>query len=191
MSSIAEFEPRVIELRTRGAGPQAIFDRIRLETPEFTGSLSAVKRVCVRLKKQEGPCARDVAIRVETKPGEVAQVDFGYVGELFDPDQGVMRRAWVFVMVLGYSRHQFAAIVFDQKVETWIDLHIRAFEFFGGVPAVIVPDNLKSAVIRAAFGVDDEAVLNRSYRELARYYGFRIDPTPPRAPQKKGMPNDN
>jgi len=56
----------------------------------------------------------------------------------------------------------------------------------GGVPRVIVPDNLKAAVIRAAFGVDDEPVLNRSYRELARHFGFRIDPTPPRSPEKKG-----
>ena len=63
---------------------------------------------------------------------------------------------------------------------------MRAFEYFGGVPGVIVPDNLKSAVIRAAFGVDDEPVLNRTYRELARHYGFQIDPTPPRAPKKKG-----
>ena len=54
------------------------------------------------------------------------------------------------------------------------------------MPTTIVPDNLKSAVIRAAFGVDQEPALNRSYRELARYYGFRIDPTPPRSPEKKG-----
>jgi hypothetical protein len=51
---------------------------------------------------------------------------------------------------------------------------------------VIVPDNLKAAVIRAAFGVKDVAELNRSYRDLARYYGFRVDPTPPRSPEKKG-----
>lgn len=49
-----------------------------------------------------------------------------------------------------------------------------------------MPDNLKAAVIRAAFAVDEESVLNRSYRELARYYGFQIDPTPPRSPEKKG-----
>lgn len=80
----------------------------------------------------------------------------------------------------------YCDLVFGQKIETWLRLHRSAFEFFGGVPAVIVPDNLKSAVIRAAFGAGDEVVLNRSYRELARHYGFKIDPTPPRAPQKKG-----
>lgn len=186
VSSIAKWEPRITTLWKGGARPRAIFDRLRVEDITFPGSLSAVKRICVRLLKQQGPRADQVAIRVDTSPGEVAQVDFGYFGELYDPERGVMRRAWVFVMVLCYSRHLFAAIAFDQKVETWVDVHIRAFEFFGGVPAVIVPDNLKAAVIRAAFGVDDEAVLNRSYRELARFHGFRIDPTPPRAPRKKG-----
>lgn len=89
-------------------------------------------------------------------------------------------------MVLSYSRHQFARICFDQKTETWLKLHAEAFEHFGGVPEVIVPDNLKSAVIRAAFSPSDPTALNRSYRELARHYGFKISPTPPRSPQKKG-----
>jgi len=130
--------------------------------------------------------AGDVALRVETDPGDVAQVDFGYAGKLFDPERGVLRRAWVFVMVLAHSRHMYADIVFDQKVETWLDLHVRAFLALGGVPARIVPDNLKAAVLRTAFAVDDDLVLHRSYRELARHFGFMIEPTPPRAPEKKG-----
>ena len=77
-------------------------------------------------------------------------------------------------------------IVFDQKVETFLRLHAEVFEELGGVPRVVVPDNLKSAVIRAAFGVDGETVLNRSYRELARHFGFKVDPTPVRDPRKKG-----
>ena len=91
-------------------------------------------------------------------------------------------------MTLGFSRRMFACLTFDQRVETWLMCHVLAFEHFGGVVETIVPDNLKSAVIRCAFGVDDndDAALNRSYRELARYYGFTIDPTPPRSPEKKG-----
>ena len=71
-------------------------------------------------------------------------------------------------------------------MESWIDSHINAFEFFGGVPRVIVPDNLKAAVIKKAFSSDEDDVLNRSYRELARAYGFQVDPTPIRSPEKKG-----
>jgi hypothetical protein len=128
----------------------------------------------------------DVAIPVHTEPGQFAQVDFGYLGKLYDPKEKRFRKAWVFVMVLGFSRHMFAQIVFDQKTRTWLRLHVEAFAELGGVPEIIVPDNLKAAVIRAAFGVDGDTALNYSYRELARYYHFKIDPTPPRDPKKKG-----
>ena len=168
-----------------GAKPVAIFDRLRLEQRDFTGSLSAIKRMCRRLEAEHGPRAEAVAIPVETAPGQVAQVDFGDVGKLYDQRSGVLRRAYVFVMVLGYSRHMYAQIVFDQSTETWIRLHAEAFEYFGGVPAVIVPDNLKAAVIRAAFAIDEKSGLNRSYRELACYYGFKVDPTPPYTPEHK------
>ena len=113
-------------------------------------------------------------------------MDFGYAGRRYDPTRGVLRKCWLFVMTLGFSRRVFCDLVFDQKIETWVDLHIQAYEYFGGVPRVIVPDNLKAAVIRAAFGVGDEIVLNRTYRELARHYGFQVDPTPVRSPEKKG-----
>jgi len=63
---------------------------------------------------------------------------------------------------------------------------VAAFEHFGGVVETVVPDNLKAAVVRAAFGLSDEPALNRSYRELARHYGFNVDPTPPYQPEKKG-----
>lgn len=185
-SSIQRWKPKIEELREKGCGPTAIHDFLRLHEPDYQGSLSAVKRMCCRLKAAAGPAEEDVAIRVETVPGEIAQVDFGYAGLRYDPELGVLRRCWVFVMTLGFSRDLFCELVFDQKLSTWLDLHVRAFEYIGGVPRVLVPDNLKSAVIRASFGIDDDPALNRSYRELARHYDFRIDPTPPRAPEKKG-----
>ena len=145
-----------------------------------------MKRLYRRLKQAGGVLAKDVAIPVETRAGEVAQVDFGYVGRLYDSATKVMRKAWVFVMVLGFSRHMVARIVFDQTVESWLQLHIEAFDELGGVVEVVVPDNLKAAVIRAAFGVDGGTALNRSYRELARHYGFKVDPAPVYQPEKKG-----
>src|SRR6185436_19060726 len=146
----------------------------------------SVKRLCRALRKAQGVRAEDVAIPVETQPGEVAQVDFGYVGKLFDPETMTLRKAWCFVMVLGYSRHMFVRVVFDQKTETWLYLHVEAFAELGGVVETVVPDNLKAAVIRAAFAVDGTTELNRSYRELARHYVFKIDPTPPFDAAKKG-----
>lgn len=172
--------------RAKGAGPTAIHDWLRLNEDDYEGSLSAVKRMCQRLDREAGPKATDVAIPVETAPGEVAQVDFVYAGKRYDPERGVMRKTWLFVMTLGFSRLLFGDLVFDQKIETWVDLHVAAFEYFGGIPRVIVPDNLEAAVIRAAFGVDGDPTLNRTYRELARHFGFQIDPTPPNDPKKKG-----
>ena len=186
-SSVERWKDTIARLhRDKEAGPTAIHDWLRLHEPDYEGHLSAVKRLCLRLDRERGPKPTDVAIPVETAPGEVAQVDFVYAGKCYDPDRGVLRKTWLFVMTLGFSRHMYCDLVFDQKIGTWVQLHIAAFDFFGGVPRVIVPDNLKAAVIRAAFGVDAEPVLNRTYRELARHFGFQIDPTPPRAPQKKG-----
>jgi len=185
-SSVEQWREHVEALVAGGAAPKAIFDRLRLEHEEFRGSLSAIKRMVAAIVKERGVRADDVAIPVDTLPGQVAQVDFGAVGKLWDPKEKRLRKAYVFLMVLGHSRHAFARIVFDQKVETWLVLHVAAFEWFGGVPETIVPDNLKAAVVRAAFDVRSEPVLNRSYRELARHFGFKIDPTPPYSPQKKG-----
>lgn len=185
-SSVERWRSKIEALLRRGSGPTAIHTWLQLQEADYAGSLSAVKRMCSQLVRERGPLATDVAIPVSTDPGEVAQVDFGYAGVRFDPQTGALRKTWVFVMTLGYSRYAFTDLVFDQKVETWLRLHIAAFEFFGAVPRVIVPDNLKAAVIRAAFGIDEEPVLNRSYREIARYYGFQIDPTPRRQPRKKG-----
>lgn len=188
-SSIQRWQGEVAKMLERDATPTAIYDTLRSRPQkDFDGSLSAVKRMVARLKKAQPPQPDDVAIPMCFAPGSTAQVDFGYVGRLLDPETGVERKAWVFVMVLGHSRHRFDRVVFDQRAATWIEVHVEAFAFFGAVPKTVVPDNLKAAVIRASFGVDrPDGALNRSYRELAQHYGFQIDPTPPRAPKKKGQ----
>lgn len=191
VSSVDAWSELIGEMYGRHASPTAIFDRLRLEHPDFPGSLSAVKRLCARIRRARGIRPDEVAIPVETEPGLVAQVDFAYAGKLYDPAQGVLRKCWLFLMTLGHSRHMYCQLVFDQRVETWIRLHVEAFEYFGGVPRVIVPDNLKAAVVRAAFAIDDEPVIHRTYRELARHYDFRVDPTPPRSPEKKGKVESN
>jgi transposase len=185
-SHITPWREQVEHLLDKGLGPKVVWQRLREQESSFDGTYPQVKRLCRRLRADKGVDPMKVAIPVETKPGEVAQVDFGFVGWLYDPARGCLRRAWCFLMVLGFSRHMVARIVFDQRVETWLRLHVECFEELGGVPEVIVPDNLKAAVIRAAFGVSEPTALNRSYRELARHYGFKVDPTPPRAPNKKG-----
>jgi len=185
-SSVERWAEFVAEKVRLGLGPTAIHGLLLEERSDYVGSLSAIKRLCKRLKKAQGPRPEDVAIPVHTAVGQVAQVDFGYIGRLYDPVTKQSRKAWVFVMVLGYSRMLFARVVFDQSSTTWLELHRQSFAFFGGVPAVVVPDNLKSAVIQAAFAADEMGSLHRSYGELARHYGFAIDPTPAYSPEKKG-----
>ncbi len=185
-SSVSDWSDAIERMSARGAGPKAIYDTLRLEHAGFDGSYDAVKRLCKSIADQQAPKAEDVVIPVSTGPGEVAQVDYFHVGKIYDPAEGRDRTCWAFVMLLGHSRHAFVDLAFDQRAETWARMHAAAFSWFGGVPAVVVPDNLKTAVIRAAFNSSGEVALNRSYVALARHYGFQVDPTPPRAPTKKG-----
>jgi transposase len=185
-SQIEPWREHIATLLAKGLQPRAAFERLRLEEPSFGGTYPQVKRLCRAMKRARGVRAEDVAIPVETLPGEIAQVDFGHVGKLLDPQTGKQREAWCFVMVLAFSRRMVVRVVFDQRIETWLRLHVEAFAELGGVIETVVPDNLKAAVVRAAFNANGTSELNRSYRELARHYKFKIDPTPPYAPEKKG-----
>lgn len=177
-STVEPHREKVTRLYNAGVERMAIWQLLR-EQDKFTGSYAAVRRFVNRLP-QPPP---EAFVRVETEPAEEAQVDFGYAGKMFDPREQRLRKAWVFVMTLSWSRHQYAEIVFDQKVETWIALHIRAFEFFGGLPKRVRPDNLKAAIVRA---VTHEQEAQRSYREFAEHYDFLISPCAPATPQHKG-----
>lgn len=178
-SSVAAYADEIAALRERGLEVAAI--RTRLEERHGVSlSYSAIWRL---VQRQE-PRTPEVVVRVEVAPGSEAQVDFGYAGQHLDPATGKLRKAWVFVLVLSWSRrHLYAEVVFDQRVETWLLCHAHAVAAFGGVPERIVPDNLKAAIVQASF---TNPVVQRAYRECAEHYGFRIGPTPPRTPQHKG-----
>jgi len=95
VSSLDAWTEQVKELVEKGLGPRAIYDRLRLNDPAFAEaktSLSSMKRLCRRLRAAAGVHPEDVAIPVETRAGEVAQVDFGYVGYLIDPQTGKLRK---------------------------------------------------------------------------------------------------
>ena len=177
-SSLAEHQAIVEQLLEQGVELTALWQRLR-ENYGYQGSYSAVRRFVQRLQPDE-PTA---FVRVQTAPGEEMQVDFGSAGQLFDPVSGRLRTAYVFVATLSYSRHQYAELVFDQKVPTWLALHQRAFESFGGVPKRVVPDNLKAAVLKALV---HDPVLGEAYRRLALHYGFLISPTVLNTPRHKG-----
>ncbi|MBU1877882.1 MAG: IS21 family transposase [Chloroflexi bacterium] len=177
VSSVAPHRDLVVQLRQQGVERAAIWER--LKERGYTGSYSAVYRFVHQLE----PPTPDVTVRVETRPGEEAQVDFGFAGRLIDPDTDELRKAWAFVMTLSWSRHQYVEFVWDQQVGTWLLLHRHALAFFAGVPERVVIDNLKAGISHACW---HEPQAQQSYRECAEHYGFLISPCRPRTPQHKG-----
>ena len=148
----------------------------------YSGSYSAVRRFLHGLEASRPP--RDATCRLIFEPGEAAQVDFGAGPVIIDVMTGEVIKTWFFVMTLCWSRHQYAEIVRDQTVATWLSCHRRAFEWFSGVPLKIIIDNAKCAITRAC--IHDPEV-QRSYAECAEGYGFKISACPPADPQKKGI----
>ncbi|HET6262291.1 MAG TPA: IS21 family transposase, partial [Chloroflexia bacterium] len=176
-SSVEPYRELVLQLRQRGVEIAAITQR--LQERGYRGSYSSVWRFVRALE----PSQPDVCVRVETKPAEEAQVDFGYAGLMLDPTNGQLRKAWAFVMTLSFSRHCFVCFVFDQTIANWLECHKTALRFFGGVPGRLVIDNLKSGLTRACW---QDPGVQAAYRECAEHYGFRIAPCRPATPQHKG-----
>lgn len=176
-SSVEPYRELVIKLRSEKVEMAAIHQR--LKERGYGGSYSSVRRYVHRLE----PATPEVTVRVETRPGEEAQVDFGYTGRMLDPESGKLRKSWAFVMTLSWSRHQYVEFVWDQKVETWLRLHRNAFSFFKGVPERVVIDNLKSGIAKACL---HEPEAQSAYRECAEHYGFLIRPCRIRTPRHKG-----
>lgn len=177
-STVAAYRETVEHLLGEGVELTALLARLR-DDHGYTGTYSSLWRFVQQIR----PTQPEVHVRVHTGPGEEAQVDFGSVGPLMDPTTARARAAYAFVMTLGFSRHQYAELVFDQKVSTWIACHRHAFESFGGVPQRVVPDNLKAAVLHASL---HDPVLGEAYRRMAEHYDFLIRPTRPRTPEHKG-----
>lgn len=146
----------------------------------FEGSYESVARF---VKKIKNKFSHHVTTILDFKAGECAQVDFGAGPKFYHESTGEVISTWIFVMVLAWSRHIYAEIVFRQDVETWLGCHRRAFEWFNGVPKKIILDNAKCAIVKACYH-DPEA--QRSYAEFAESYGFIISACPPYDPSKKG-----
>lgn len=179
VSSLEPHRERIAAWLAQGASGVVIHTVLKREHG-FTGHYSAVRRMLERLKQDIPP---KTTVRLNFAPGEAAQVDFG-AGPTLEHPAGGQRRTWAFVMTLCFSRHQYVEFVWDQTVATWLGCHRRAFEWFAAVPARVIIDNAKCAIIKAC--IRDPEV-QRSYADCAEGYGFKIDPCPPHDPQKKGI----
>ncbi|HXL62817.1 MAG TPA: IS21 family transposase [Mycobacterium sp.] len=120
--------------------------------------------------------------RGAVEAGSEAQIDYGRLGMWFDPVSGRRVAVWVFAMILSCSRALFVQPVLKMDQTSWNASHVAAFEFFRGVPARLVCDNLKTGVERADLY---DPQINLAYGELAAFYGTLIDPARARKPKDK------
>ena len=122
-------------------------------------------------------------MHINRKPGEIMEVDWGgQTAQLVDSDTGEIDEAYVFVAALPYSGYAYAEAFLSRDQEAWTAGHVNAYEYFGGVARILVPDNLKTGVIKHT---KTEIVLNKSYHELAEYYGTAILPARVYTPKDK------
>lgn len=176
-AALVPFQSSIAAKLQGGLSAQRIYQDL-LEGDGYTGSYDSIKRYVRKVKKK----APHFFERLPVFPGHEAQVDFGQ-GPLIGEGSSKLRRSWLFKMTLSYSRHSYEELVFHQDVETFLRCHEHAFQAWGGVPATVKLDNLKSGVLRAHLY---EPILNPVYLAFSEYWNFVPNPCDPYQPQQKG-----
>jgi transposase len=124
-----------------------------------------------------------ISLHKEHKAGEEVEVDWaGDTMSFVEATTGELKSAYIFVAVLPASSYPFAYAYGDMKTTNWIDAHVKAYEFFGGVPRITISDNTKTAVIKPD---RIDPVLNKSYNEMAKHYRTTLIPARARKPKDK------
>jgi len=164
-----------------GQNAKSIYQDLVTES-HYSGGYDSVKRY-VRLLKHTAP---KLYARIETPAGEQAQVDFGDGAPTLK--NGRYCKPHLFVITLSNSRKSYQEVVWSQDVETFLNCHEHAFQFFGGVPKTIIMDNLKSAVLKAHLY---EPEMNPNYVAFAQHYNFVPLPCKVQTPEHKGKVESN
>lgn len=165
------------ELRRKGMTLQLLWQEYRSACPDGY----RYSRFCDLYRGWLG--TQDAVLRQPHTPGDKLFVDYaGQTVEVIDPATGEIRTAQIFVAVLGYSNYTYVEATWTQSAADWIGAQVRALEFFGGVPAAIVPDNLKTGITKACRYQPD---LNPSYQAFAEHYGVTVLPARVRKPRDK------
>jgi transposase len=177
---IAQHHEYITTQLKAGVTQATIHQRLRDEHG-LVASLASLKRYVAANLSEEVRRDQVVVLRDPVEPGAEAQIDYGKLGMWTDPATGRRRSVWAFAMVLACSRHMFVRPVLTMDQRAWTEAHVAGFEFFGGVPARIVPDNLRTGVDKPNLY---DPKINRSYAELAAHYGVLVDPA------RRGKPRD-
>jgi transposase len=155
---------------------QQIFQRVR--EAGYSGGITIVKDYVQRIR----PPRQEAFLKLEFVPGEAAQVDWGEYQTI--QVGGTRRRLSFFLMVLCYSRRMYLEFTVSQTMEFFLACHENAFAALGGVPARLMVDNLKSAVLQRLVGI--APVFNPKYLDFSRHWGFDITACTPRRGNEKG-----
>lgn len=165
------------ELKRKGVTLTLLWQEYKATTPDglqYSYFCEAYRKWAARL---------DLVMRQQHRAGDTLFVDYaGQTVPVVDPQSGEVHEAQVFIAVLGASNYTYAEATGSQSLPDWIASHVRAFEAFGGVPRVLVPDNLKAAVTRPH---RYEPVLNRTYEALAQHYSVAVVPARAARPRDK------
>ena len=154
-----------------------LWEEYRAGHPEGYG----YSRFCELYTRWEGKLSP--VMRQRHPAGERLFVDYaGHTIEVIDPQTGEVRTAQLFVATLGASSYTFVEATWTQSLPDWIASHVRAFDFFGGVTAQIVSDNLKAGVTKACFY---DPAINRTYADMASHYDTAVVPARPHKPKDK------
>lgn len=143
----------------------------------FTGSVVTVRRYLRTLRRSRSKIAK-LTVRFETPPGKQAQADWAYCGKHPGPD-GRLIPAYLFVMVLAYSRMLFVRFTDSMRMPTLFECHREAFEFFGGTCSEIVYDNMKQVRV-------GPNRINEQFADFALHHGFAVRTHQPYRPRTKG-----
>ena len=160
---------------------QGVFNCVKLldelRNRGYVGQISILKDFVRPLRRQR----ERAVLRFETRPGQQAQVDWGHFGQLLV--DGQWKKLYAFVMTLGYSRMKYLEFTICPDLEHFLQGHLNAFRFFGGVSQEVLVDNLKSAVL---WREGTQIHWNPRYLDFAAHYGFVPKACWPYRPQTKG-----
>jgi transposase len=181
--AIGEHRDYIVEQLAAGVTMATIHQRLRDERGLAVSVASLRRYVAANLPEEARRSQVTVLRLVPAEPGQEAQIDYGQLGRWVDPATGRRHVVNAFAMVLCCSRHMFVRPVITMDQHAWTECHVAGFGFFGGVPARLVPDNLRTGVDRPDLY---DPKINRSYAELAAHYGCLVDPARSRKPRDKG-----
>ena len=174
---LPDFEKFRSELTRKGVTLLLLWKEYRREHPDGYG-YSRLADIYKEWEKKGGE-----RMLQRHKAGEKLFVDFaGLRPKLTDPETSEVREVSVFVAAMGSSQMLFARACPGEDLKSWLEAHVSAFEFYGALPSVLVPDNLKSGVTKPC---RYDPVLNPSYADLARFYELTVLPARVRKPRDK------